>query len=64
MNAEPGDAVAAQGVERAPKAQITIKDFDKIALVVKSGVVAYGNKPLATAKGPVTAQAPDGTSVH
>lgn len=63
-NASVGDAVSAQDVERAPKAQITIKDFDKVALVVKSGVVSYGDKPLATAKGPVTAQAPDGAGVR
>ncbi len=66
-NSHPGDPVSAAGIERAPKAQITIKDFDKVALVVRGGVVNYdkdGGKPLATAKGPVTAAAPDGATVR
>lgn len=63
-DAAPGDAVSAEGVERAPKAQITIKDFDRISLSVKGGKVVYGDRPLVTAKGPVTAQAPDGAEVR
>ncbi|HEX2613372.1 MAG TPA: methionine--tRNA ligase [Fibrobacteria bacterium] len=63
-NAAPGDAVTAQGVPAQPKAQITIKDFDKITLAVKAGIVSYGEKPLSTTKGSVTAQAPDGAGVH
>lgn len=62
-NAVPGDAVSVDGIERAPKAKITIKDFDKIALTVTKGVVTYGGKGLSTAKGPVTATAPNGATV-
>lgn len=59
-----GDAVSAEGIERAPKAQITIKDFDKVTLTVANGVVTYAGKPLSTPQGPLTAEAPDGAEVR
>jgi methionyl-tRNA synthetase len=62
--AEAGDPISAAGIERAPKAQITIKDFDKCPLAVKGGVVHYGDKALSTPRGAVTAAAPDGAGVH
>jgi hypothetical protein len=62
--AAAGDPVSAAGIERAPKAQIKIQEFDKCPLVVKNGQVHYGEKALSTPKGPVTAQAPDGAGVH
>jgi methionyl-tRNA synthetase len=62
--AQPGDAVTAAGIPAEPKAQITIKDFDKVSLSVSAGKVTYSGKPLATAKGPVTATAPDGSTVR
>jgi methionyl-tRNA synthetase len=58
-----GDSVTAQGVPAQPKAQITIKDFDKVVLTVQSGKVVYSGKPLSTTKGSVIAQAPDGATV-
>jgi len=58
-----GDSVTAQGIVSAPKPQITIKDFDKISLSVLGGNVVYAGKPLVSAKGPVTASAPDGAVV-
>ena len=63
QGAEAGDSVTAQGIVSVPKPQITIKDFDKISLSVLGGNVVYGGLPLATAKGPVTATAPDGATV-
>jgi tRNA-binding EMAP/Myf-like protein len=62
--AAAGDPVGAEGIERVPKAQINLKEFDKCPLIVKGGKVFYGEKALATAKGPVTAKAPDGAGVH
>jgi methionyl-tRNA synthetase len=62
--AAAGDPVSAAGIERAPKAQIKIQEFDKCPLTVKNGQVHYGEKALSTPKGPVTAQAPDGAGVH
>jgi methionyl-tRNA synthetase len=62
-SAAVGDAVSAEGIERAPKAQITIKDFDKVALSVQNGTVTYAGKPLSTPRGPLTADAPDGAVV-
>jgi methionyl-tRNA synthetase len=59
-----GDGVAATGIERAPKAQITIKDFDKVTLSAQGGIVTYSGKPLSTPNGPITADAPDGAMVR
>jgi len=59
-----GDAVTVAGIDRAPKAQITIKDFDKVTLSVQGGVVAYVGKTLVTPAGPLTAAAPDGAGVR
>ena len=63
-NAAVGDPVSATGIDRAPKAQITIKDFDKVTLTVQNGTVTYAGKALSTPKGPVTADAPDGATVR
>ncbi len=60
----PGDPVTAEGVVSAPKAKITVKDFDKVSLTVKGGIVTYGGKALSTPRGPVTADAPDGATVR
>jgi methionyl-tRNA synthetase len=62
--ASAGDPVSAAGIERAPKAQIKIQEFDKCPLTVKNGQVEHAGKVLSTPKGPVTAQAPDGAGVH
>lgn len=62
--ASAGDPVSAAGIERAPKAQIKIQEFDKCPLTVKNGQVEYAGKTLSTPKGPVTAQAPYGAGVH
>ncbi len=63
-DAAVGDAVSAAGVDRAPKAQINIKEFDKVTLSVQDGVVTYAGKALTTPQGPLTAAAPDGATVR
>ena len=62
--AAAGEAVTAAGIERAPKPQITIKEFDKIALSVQNGTVTYSGKTLTTPGGPLIAAAPDGATVR
>lgn len=60
---KPGDDVTAQGLPPSPKTGLTLKDFEKAPLRVKSGVVHYGDRPLGSPGGPIRAQAPDGTPV-
>ncbi|QQG39910.1 MAG: methionine--tRNA ligase [Candidatus Aenigmatarchaeota archaeon] len=45
-NAAPGTQVSAQGIKPAPKARVTLKEFQKIKLVVGDGGVYYGERPL------------------
>lgn len=59
-----GDDVSAEGLAPAPKPNLTLKDFEKAPLRVQGGKVLYGARALATAKGPITAQAPDGAEVR
>jgi methionyl-tRNA synthetase len=63
-NARPGDPVRAEGLDGSPKPQITLKDFEQSPLTMRSGRVFYGEHPLVSPQGPVTAQAPDGASVR
>jgi methionyl-tRNA synthetase len=60
----PGEDVTAEGIALAPKAGLTLKDFEKAPLQVKDGKVVYGEKPLASSQGPVRAAAPDGAQVR
>jgi methionyl-tRNA synthetase len=60
----PGEDVTAEGIVPAPKSGLTLKDFEKAPLQARAGKVVYGEKPLITSRGPVTAAAPDGTSVR
>ena len=62
--AKPGDDVTAQGLPFLPKANLTMKEFEKAPLVVKSGKVSYGDHPLASPAGSITAKAADGVSVR
>ncbi|HLP40421.1 MAG TPA: methionine--tRNA ligase [Fibrobacteria bacterium] len=62
--AEPGDVVTAPGIAPTPKAGLTLKDFEKAPLRVLGGKVHYRDQALATPRGPVTAEAPDGTEVR
>ena len=59
----PGEDVTARGLAPAPKANLTLKEFEKAPLRVRSGVVRYGDLALITASGEVTAEAPDGAAV-
>lgn len=62
--AKPGDDVTAQGLPFLPKPNLTLKEFEKAPLVVKGGKVSYGDHPLTSPQGPVTAKAADGVSVR
>jgi methionyl-tRNA synthetase len=64
LTAAPGDDVVAPGLLFAPKADMTLKEFDKARLAVAGGFVAYRGEPLQSPKGPIQAQAPDGTEVR
>jgi methionyl-tRNA synthetase len=64
LTAAPGDDVLLPGLPFAPKAGLTLKDFDKAPLAVANGLVAYRGRPLQSPAGPIRAQAPDGTEVH
>ncbi|MDQ2999801.1 MAG: methionine--tRNA ligase [Fibrobacterota bacterium] len=59
-----GDDVTAEGTPLAPKVELTMKEFEKAPLTVKSGIVFYRDQPLASPKGPIHAIAPDGVSVR
>ena len=64
MGAAPGDDVRAPDLPFAPKAELTLKEFEKAPLAALGGWVAYKGKPLQSPKGPIKAAAPDGTSVR
>jgi methionyl-tRNA synthetase len=65
--AASGDHVRVESIEGvAPSAatQITLGDFERVALVMLGGRVTYGGKPLRTSSGSVTCDAPDGARVR
>ena len=62
--AAQGDDVKAAETPFAPKADLTLKEFDKAPLTVKAGLVCYRDRPLQSPQGPIRAQAADGTAVH
>jgi len=64
LTAAPGDDVRLPDLPFAPKADLTLKEFDKAPISVIAGLVAYKGKALQSPKGPIQAQAPDGTAVH
>jgi methionyl-tRNA synthetase len=64
QGAAPGDDVKAAETPFTPKADLTLKEFEKAPLAVKSGVVCYRDRPLYSPQGPIRAQAPNGTSVR
>jgi methionyl-tRNA synthetase len=64
LTAAPGDDVLLPESPFAPKADLTLKEFDKARLTVAGGLVAYKGKALRSPKGPIQAQAPDGTEVR
>ena len=47
-----------------PKADLTLKEFDKARLTVAGGQVAYKGVALRSPQGPIQAQAADGTEVR
>ncbi|HKP96808.1 MAG TPA: methionine--tRNA ligase [Fibrobacteria bacterium] len=59
-----GDDVKAADSPFAPKADLTLKEFEKAPLVAKAGTVWYRDHPLQSPKGPIRAQAEDGTQVR
>jgi len=61
---KPGDDVTAEGLASMPKPDLTLKEFEKASLSVKSGRVGYGDRPLQSPSGPVLSAAPDGASVR
>jgi methionyl-tRNA synthetase len=62
--ASPGDDVKVPDLPFAPKADLTLKEFEKAPLTAQGGLVAYKGKPLQSTKGPIQAPAPDGTTVR
>jgi methionyl-tRNA synthetase len=64
MAAAPGDDVKVPDLPFAPKADLTLKEFDKAPLAVANGQVTYKGKALLSPAGPIQASAKDGTSVH
>ncbi|MDB5105863.1 MAG: metS [Fibrobacteres bacterium] len=62
--AAPGDDVTAEGTPPAPKSDLTMKEFEKAPLTVRSGTVFYRDRPLRSPKGPISAKAQDGTVVR
>ncbi|MDR1760117.1 MAG: methionine--tRNA ligase [Fibrobacter sp.] len=63
-NAEAGDRALFKGIPAGESRELKIKDFDKIQLKVKQGVVYTGEVPLEINGGPVTCEAPDNSLVH
>jgi methionyl-tRNA synthetase len=63
-NGQPGDEVTAQGLVPAPKPDLTMKEFDRAPLTVKSGMVWYREYPLQSPRGPIRATSLEGTKVH
>ncbi|MDB5047686.1 MAG: metS [Fibrobacteres bacterium] len=59
-----GDDIKAADTPFEPKADLTLKEFDKAPLTVQAGIVRYRDRQLNSPKGPVRAQAPDGTAVR
>lgn len=64
QGAAPGDDVRAPDLPFAPKAGLTLKDFEKAPLTAAGGLVAYKGKALRSPAGSILAQAPDGTTVR
>lgn len=62
--ARSGDDVTAEGLASQPKPGLTLKEFEKAPLTVKAGRVHYGERPLVSPLGAITAPAPDGASVR
>jgi methionyl-tRNA synthetase len=62
--AASGDDVTAEGIPRAYKADLTMKEFERAPLAVQSGSVRYKDHYLKSPKGPIKAQAVDGTQVR
>ncbi len=60
----PGDDIVAAGLVCVPKADLSLKEFEKAPLKVKSGKVSYGDRLLESPHGPILSTAPDDTSVH
>jgi methionyl-tRNA synthetase len=61
--AAPGDDVKAAETPFQPKPDLTLKEFDKAPLTVQAGQVRYRDRALLSPKGPISAQAKDGTAV-
>ncbi|MEO7426672.1 MAG: methionine--tRNA ligase [Fibrobacteria bacterium] len=62
--AASGDDVQAADIPFAPKADLTLKEFEKAPLAVKSGSVYYRDHRLQSPKGAIRANAADGTAVR
>jgi methionyl-tRNA synthetase len=62
--AEPGDLATVEGIVTAPKARISISDFEKAPLTIQGGQVTHAGKPLRTSKGLVLCDAEDGARVR
>jgi hypothetical protein len=62
--AASGDDVVAEGLESRPKPNLTLKEFEKAPLTVRSGKVHYGERPLLSPQGPVMALGAEGSTVR
>jgi methionyl-tRNA synthetase len=67
--ANPGELVKAEGIEPAPKAKLTIDEFQKAPLLIQSGRVVYrdpGGRShgLSTSAGALRCDAEDGATVR
>ena len=59
-----GDSVGVEGLPTTPKTDMTLKEFGKAPLSVKSSQVCYRDRPLASPQGLIVSEAVDGASVR
>jgi methionyl-tRNA synthetase len=64
QGAAPGDDILVPDVPFQPKADLTLKEFEKAPLAASGGVVAYRGKALRSPQGPILTSAPDGAVVR
>ena len=60
----PGSLLRFGDLEPAPKAKATLKDFERVPLVVRAGIVQHADLPLQFGSTHIKTEAPDGTIVR
>ncbi len=60
----PGSLLEFGSLRAQPKDRATLKDFERVPLEVRGGVVHHGDLPLSFGGVPVRAEGPDGTPVR